>query len=480
MGIAFIPIYIQYLGIEAYGVIGVFALMQSWLFLLDMGITPTLSREMARFDAGEYLPQNICNLVRSLELIYLFISVTISMIFWIGSTWLTSNWLQINTLPKEEVANALGLTGIFISLRWFSGLYRGALVGLQQQVWLSLFSSIFGTIRGFGVVIILACISPTLFAFLVFQIVVALFEVLVLVTKMYRLLPSTPTVARFCLASLRKVWKFSAGISVNMLLILFLTQVDKLILSKFLPLAEFGYYTLATTLVSGLYVAMGAVTNVAYPRFAQLIFMNNTSELIQSYHKFSQLLAITIVPAAIVVAFFSENILLLWTKDSAITVAVAPLVTLLVIGNMINGLMQTPYFLQLAYGWTKLNIFANFCSIVVTLPLLYLAIPAHGAIAAPILWIVMNCGFIIVTIPIMHLRLLRTEMWFWYKNTVSFPIITALIVTLIVYYLSPDPAIEYPLVNIITLSLAFIVGLVATSLSTPLGRNQFKIYLRWN
>lgn len=480
MGIAFIPLYINYLGIEAYGVIGVFALLQSWLFLLDMGITPTLSREMARFDAGAYTPQNICDLVRSLQWIYLFISVTISFTLAMGSTWLTSHWLQVDSLPNDEVANALALTGIFISLRWFSGLYRGALVGLQRQVWLNSCSSIFATLRGFGVVIVLAWISPTLFAFLVFQSVVALFEVLVLGIKMHHLLPSPPASARFRWASLRQVWRFSASISVNMLQILFLTQVDKLILSKLLPLAEFGYYTIATTLASGLYIAMGAITNVAYPRFALLISLNNTKNLIENYHKFSQLLAITIVPAAIMLSFFSENILLLWTKNSDVTVAVAPLVSLLVIGNMINGLMQTPYFLQLAYGWTRLNLVVNFCSIVVTLPLLYFAIPVYGAIAAPIIWIMMNCGFFILTIPIMHRRLIPTEMWFWYKNTALFPVLSSIISILIVYHLMPGPALEYPLENIVTLTVAAIVGLLATVLSTPLGRSQLKIYLGWN
>lgn len=47
MSLAFIPIYIKYLGIEFYGLIGLFALLQAWLILLDMGMTPTLSREMA-------------------------------------------------------------------------------------------------------------------------------------------------------------------------------------------------------------------------------------------------------------------------------------------------------------------------------------------------------------------------------------------------------------------------------------------------
>ena len=49
MGLAFIPVYIHYLGVEAYGLIGLFAVLQAWLALLDMGLTPTLAREMGRY-----------------------------------------------------------------------------------------------------------------------------------------------------------------------------------------------------------------------------------------------------------------------------------------------------------------------------------------------------------------------------------------------------------------------------------------------
>ena len=49
MGLAFIALYIKFLGIEAYGLIGIFAVLSAWLALLDMGMTPTVSREMARY-----------------------------------------------------------------------------------------------------------------------------------------------------------------------------------------------------------------------------------------------------------------------------------------------------------------------------------------------------------------------------------------------------------------------------------------------
>jgi O-antigen/teichoic acid export membrane protein len=51
MSLAFIPLYIKYLGVEAYGLVGLFSVLQISFTLLDMGMSLTLSREMARFRA---------------------------------------------------------------------------------------------------------------------------------------------------------------------------------------------------------------------------------------------------------------------------------------------------------------------------------------------------------------------------------------------------------------------------------------------
>jgi hypothetical protein len=59
MSLAFISIYIKNLGFEAYGLISLFTVLQAWLTLLDMGMTPTLERETARFTGGELTPQPV-------------------------------------------------------------------------------------------------------------------------------------------------------------------------------------------------------------------------------------------------------------------------------------------------------------------------------------------------------------------------------------------------------------------------------------
>ena len=42
-------------------------MLQSWIYLLDMGMTPTLGREMARFTGGSRSAQSIRDLLRSIE-----------------------------------------------------------------------------------------------------------------------------------------------------------------------------------------------------------------------------------------------------------------------------------------------------------------------------------------------------------------------------------------------------------------------------
>jgi O-antigen/teichoic acid export membrane protein len=52
IGILLLPLYIKYMGSEAYGLIGFFAMLQAWFGILDLGLTPTIGRETARYRAG--------------------------------------------------------------------------------------------------------------------------------------------------------------------------------------------------------------------------------------------------------------------------------------------------------------------------------------------------------------------------------------------------------------------------------------------
>ena len=156
MGLAFVPLYIEYLGMEAYGLIGLFSVLQAWLAMLDMGMTPTLNREMARFTAGSHSPQSIHNLLRSLETIAVFIAAAIFLAVWSASAYFAADWLKAEKLPVATVSQALAIMGLVVALRFLESIYRGSLCGLQQQVWYNGVNATISTMRYGGAVIVLA------------------------------------------------------------------------------------------------------------------------------------------------------------------------------------------------------------------------------------------------------------------------------------------------------------------------------------
>lgn len=292
MGLAFIPLYIKYLGIEAYGLIGLFALLQAWLSLLDMGMTPTLGREMARFTGGTHSAQSIRDLLRSIELITLGIAALIAGGIALGANWIATHWLQAEALPVEVVAQAFTVMGVVTALRFAESIYRSSIVGLQRQVLFNIVNSSMATLRGLGAVAILAWVSPTIQAFFLWQGLISIATLVILAATTYATLPRAERGGRFSLDALRRVWRFAGGMIGITFLALLLTQVDKILLSKLLTLSDYGYYTLAATVAAALYMLIGPITQAWYPRLCELHARDDQRALAETYHQGAQLVSV--------------------------------------------------------------------------------------------------------------------------------------------------------------------------------------------
>lgn len=428
MGLAFIPLYIKYLGIEAYGLIGLFAVLQAWLSLLDMGMTPTLNREMARFTAGTHSATSIRDLMRSIELIALAIAILLAMGIWAASGWLASNWLRAEKLPTETVTQAFAMMGAVTALRFVEGIYRSAIVGLQRQVLYNLVSSAHATLRGFGAVGILIWWSPTIEAFFLWQGLVSILTLGVLVSVTYHALPQAERTGRFSMPALRGIGQFAGGMMGITFLALLLTQVDKILLSKLLTLSEYGYYTLATVVASALYMLTGPITQAWFPRLSELHAANNQPELITKFHQGAQLVSVFMGSAALVMIFFAYPILQLWTHDVDLAQRSARLLSILALGNLLNGLMWIPYQTQLAHGWTSLATWINVISVMIIVPTILWATPRYGAEGAAWVWVTLNAGYVLVGIHFMYRKILTREKWRWYVQDLLQPLLAAVLV----------------------------------------------------
>ena len=67
---AFVPFYLQFLGVEGYAVVGFYTTLVAVIAFADMGFTATLNREVARLQALRDDKKETNDLLRSYELIF--------------------------------------------------------------------------------------------------------------------------------------------------------------------------------------------------------------------------------------------------------------------------------------------------------------------------------------------------------------------------------------------------------------------------
>jgi len=465
MGLVFIPLYIKFMGIESYGLIGIFTTLQVIFSLLDVGLGSTLTREMARLSALPSKGQEMRNLVRTLELLYWSIAVFVGITVVSLSTFFAHHWIKAGQLPSKTIEQALLIMGFVMALQMPIGFYSGGLMGLQKQVLLNIINVCMSTLRGAGVVLILWLISPTIQAYLFWQIGISIINAFLLALFLWRRLPLGEKKAVFQKQLLKGIWRFAAGMSGISILAVILTQLDKVILSKMLSLEMFGYYMLASMVAMSLARLFTPVFLSVYPRFTQLVSINDQDGLKQLYHKSCQFIAVLILPVAIVIAIFSYEVILLWTQNPETAEKTHLILTIMICGTALNGLMNLPYALQLAFGWTRLSFFKTLIAVILLVPLIIYMTMHYGAKGAAIVWLVLNMGMFFFEIPIMHRRLLRKEKWRWYWQDVCVPLVACAFVAGIGRIFSREPMSQYMMLQYLIIISGFTLGITAIATS---------------
>jgi O-antigen/teichoic acid export membrane protein len=362
--------------------------------------------------------------------------------------------------------------GGVVAFYWPISLYSGGLMGLQKQVLLNGINVFATTFRGIGAVLVLWLISPTIQAFFVWQIFASMVQTALTAVFLWRSLPKSSHRSHFQKELLFHIWRFAAGMTGISVTAIILTQTDKIVLSKILSLEMFGYYTLATVVASALYYFIGPVFSALFPRFSQLVSLNDQIGLKELYHKSCQFMSVMVLPAAIVVSLFSSEILLLWTGDPVTVANTHSIVSILIIGTALNGLMNLPYGLQLAHAWTKLALYTNIIASIILVPMIYFLATRYGVIGAASAWVILNSGYVLIGIQIMHSRLLKGQQWRWYFNDVALPLITAVAAASIWRLLIPSEISKAAM-------CIFLTGVSATTLLvTAFATSVTRLWLR--
>ena len=478
VGIAMVPMYVRYMGAESYGLVGFFAVLQTWFQLLDMGLTPTLARETARFNSNEKNAAfELRSLLRSLEGIFIGIAVLGAGAMIVGSNIIASSWLKVQQLSLAEVENAIMLMAVIVALRWMCGLYRGAINGFERLVWLSGVNIVLATVRFVLVVPFLMFVGATPTHFFGYQLVVAIVELFILATHTYRLLPKlhSDQRVRWQCAPLYGVLKFSLSMTfVNVFWVIGM-QADKLVLSKILPLEEYAYFTLAVMMAGGIGLLGAPISIALMPRLTKLSAEGNETSVIDLYRETTQLLGVIVIPAALVMAFFAEQILWAWTGNADIAHRVTPVLRLYALGNGIAALGAFPYYLQFAKGDLKLHVIGTTLFSLSLIPAVIFATQEYGVTGAGYAWLAVNTIYFFVWVPKVHGRFVQGLHFKWVLQDVGIIILLTSVAAAVLYWSVALPTMRLQ----VALSIGVISAVLFCVSIASSSQMREKIAKRW-
>jgi O-antigen/teichoic acid export membrane protein len=423
--IALIPLYIKFMGIEAYGLIGFYITIQAIFQAFDLGFTPTTNRELARLSTLSEGDAEIRSFTRTVEYVYWPLGLLMGICILVAAPFISTHWIRAEALSEGTLREALFLMSVLILIQWPLTLYLGGLMGLQRQVMANGLQIGLSVLTDGGAILVLWLVSPTITAYLKWQIIAGLIRFFCLRKALWSCLPAGDELPRFNPRLLKRVGHFAAGMSGIALTAIVLTQFDRVVLSKLLSLEQFGYYMVAGTVANGLLIIVSPVFNAVFPRFSSLVASGKTDNLITLYRLSAQSMAVLVLPLGLLLCTFSRELLALWTGSGELARSTGAILCLLLVGRMLNGLMHIPYALQLAYGWSGLGLRINIFLITVFVPGVLFLANQYGALGAASMWAGVNLLYILVGVPLTHRRLLRGEASRWFAEGLFLPLMIA-------------------------------------------------------
>lgn len=388
------PIVLRALGMEAYGLIGIGLMLQSILTFLEAGLSASLSRAFAERTAreSEGVGPGMHDLLRTLEYFYAALVGIVCLLVCLLAPLLARHWITGHALPHDMVWQSIALIGLMIAMRFFVSLYGCGLAGLQRQVVLNAVSMTMNVVANAGAVAVLFWISSDPRAYFAWLAVSGALTALVLRWTLTISLPVPTAPARFDWAQWQSIRRFSVGISSLMVTSFAITHTDKVLLSRLLPLRDFGFYSIASNVANFVQLITIPVQTVYYPRMTQCLAKGDTRALIDTYRFASRMVALLVFPLGFTLALFSQDILLLWLRDPLVAERVHLILSLLVIGTtLLASLMMMPYALTLAHADTRVTLRMHMFLLCIQVPVVILSALEFGAVGAAGFWCALFC-----------------------------------------------------------------------------------------
>jgi O-antigen/teichoic acid export membrane protein len=449
-----VPFYLKWLGPDAYGLIGIATMIQAWTMLLNAGFGPVAGRQAAQAQGGTASWQETSRFIRTIDWLVAGLSLPIVFTVFFSRHWLAEHWLEKNSLGTETVALSLVLLILMTVIRLATSVSRGVIANLEEQVWLNINLVIFNVWR-YGVSLPIVYFWPNVNVLFVWWLFITALEYLSAQAKISVSIPVPIPFFVFDTSELKKHGKMATTLAVTSGILIVVTNLDKLLLASLLPLANYGYFSIAALLASSVLILAQPIAQAFQPRLTKAYASGGMEAACNEFRQCTHWTVLLVFPVGAVIFAMPESILTIWTHDHLVAVNAANILRGYVLGSTLFAVGSLLYVMQVAMGNVSWHLRSNLIFAAILFPGLPLMVSKYGAEGAAWLWAGFNFVLFVVWNVFLLRKLLKPLFPQWILIDTLLPMLVSFAIALSTNYLfiNNTESISYMLMIVISLSL---------------------------
>lgn len=382
LSILLIPFYLRLLGAQQWGVVAICMALQAFFTLLDAGLSQIMPRDIARVaHSFEVRLKTFIVYQRA----YIALALGGFIVGQLVVPWLVDHWFGGGKTFTAQDIWAFHLVLLQFLFQFSNNSNIGYWNGMQMQSIANIRQCFFGLFKHVGALCFVYFWRADALAYLLPFAVITSIEYVsnrMSIRSTYR----DTKLDAIQWSDYKKLGQEAGMLFIGVLIGMLASQMDRIVLSKYVDTASFGVYVIVANLGLAVMQLQHPLIRAFLPRITQDLASNNHSSL---KHLALGVLLLCIFPC-LVLALLSPWILQVWIESPAVVEEGALPLSLLFCAVAFNALYQLIYQRILVLGDGIVAVKINLIILVVLVPLLVLTVPNLGIVSGALYWLLMT------------------------------------------------------------------------------------------
>lgn len=381
-----IPILINSIGTEKFGVLSIIWMVIGYFSLFDLGLGRTLTKLIAE-KLGREQEDGIAVLVWTTMLLMGLLSFAGVLVIYFSTPWLVYDVLNLPASLNVEVSDAFRWLAISIPFVIMTTAFRGILEAYQFFGWVNVIRLPMGLFTFLGPVAVLP-FSSKLDVIVIVLLLGRIISFLAHVIFCFKLLPVLTLKGglkqKISMSLIPHLLSFGGWMTVTNVIGPLMVYLDRFLIGAVLTLAAVAYYATPYEMITKLWLIPSVVLPVLFPAFSTAQGQGS-GKLISLYSQGMSAVFIAIFPMALLVILFSYEGLALWLNEEFAQNSTSVL-QLLTYGVFINSFAQISFSLVQGIGRPDLTAKLHLFELPFYVFGLWWLMPQYGIVGVAMVW----------------------------------------------------------------------------------------------